>query len=55
LGIDPVRTGGLAAGGQWVWNLPTGTKMPLLAYDAPIPERGTLDGLGHLSSEAGRG
>jgi putative DNA primase/helicase len=55
LGIDPVRTGGLGAGGQWVWNLPTGTKMPSLAYDAPIPERGTLDGLGHLSSEAGRG
>ena len=34
---------------------PDATKMPSLAYDAPIPERGTLDGLGHLSSEAGRG
>jgi AAA domain len=51
LGIEPARVGGLGAGGQWVWNLPTDTNMPSLAYDAPIPGRGTLDGLGHLSGE----
>ena len=53
LGIAPTRTGGLGADGEWVWNLSAGAKMPSLAYDAPIPERGILDIPGHLSGGNG--
>jgi RecA/RadA recombinase len=52
LGIDPVRTGGLGFGGQWIWSLPITTKMPSPPYDAPFSERGTLDTSGHLSGVA---
>lgn len=48
LGIVPARTGGLGAGGQWVWALPT-PKMPSNTYDALAPEEGTLGSEGHLS------
>jgi hypothetical protein len=49
LGIKPRRSGGLGAGGQWVWGLP-GPKMPSDSYDAPVPDGGTLSSDGHLSN-----
>ena len=48
LGIQPRRSGGLGAGGRWVWELP-GTKVPPVPYDAPVSDGGTLGSEGHLS------
>jgi hypothetical protein len=52
LDIKPRRSGGLGAGGQWVWELP-GSKVPLDPYDAQLSEVGTLDTIGHLSGVKG--
>lgn len=52
LDIKPRRAGGLAGGGQWVWELP-GAKVPSSPYDALIREVGTLDSIGHLSDVKG--
>ena len=52
LDIKPRRAGGLAGGGQWVWELP-GSKVPSNPYDAQVREVGTLDTIGHLSDVKG--
>jgi hypothetical protein len=52
LDIKPRRAGGLAGGGQWVWEL-SGSKVPSNPYDAQVREVGTLDSIGHLSDVKG--
>jgi hypothetical protein len=52
LDIKSRRAGGLAAGGQWVWELPD-SKMPSHCYDAQVSDVGTLETFGHLSKVRG--